>query len=182
MTLRDITFHMLPHRHMHVRYNNKKDDRITAHICTLIWGLAWITGVCSWRQRVTHVVKRNKSMPHIVVITPRFLWQLNLWNIAIQPTVGCYKSWANLRCSHVFYNTCGDISHSVTILQFVDNLGVQYGWLPWGILYIHMKSYIYTWIHTYIYVYIYIYITRSRRSQTKTTGIMNSMFVIKFDN
>ena len=36
-----ITVHMLSHRHMHLRYNNKKDDRITTHICTLIWGLAW---------------------------------------------------------------------------------------------------------------------------------------------
>ena len=34
-----------------------------------------------------------------VVIPPRFVWQLYLWNIAIQQAVGCYNSWANLRCS-----------------------------------------------------------------------------------
>ena len=34
-----------------------------------------------------------------VVIPPRFVWQQYLWNIAIQPAVGRYNSWANLRCS-----------------------------------------------------------------------------------
>ena len=34
-----------------------------------------------------------------VVIPPRFVLQQYLWNIVIQPTVGCYNSWANLRCS-----------------------------------------------------------------------------------
>ena len=33
----------------------------------------------------------------LVVIPPRFIWQQYLWNIVIQPTVGCYNSWANLR-------------------------------------------------------------------------------------
>ena len=35
----------------------------------------------------------------LVVIPPRFIEQQYLWNIAIQPAVGCYKPWANLRCS-----------------------------------------------------------------------------------
>ena len=35
----------------------------------------------------------------LVVMPPRFAYQQYLWNIAIQPTVGCYNSWANLRCS-----------------------------------------------------------------------------------
>ena len=34
-----------------------------------------------------------------VVITPHFILQQYLWNIAIQLTVGCYNSWANLQCS-----------------------------------------------------------------------------------
>ena len=34
-----------------------------------------------------------------VVIPPRFVLQQYLWNIAIQPAVDCYNSWANLRCS-----------------------------------------------------------------------------------
>ena len=37
----DTSGYHCSHRHMHLRYNNKKDDRITTHICTLIWGLAW---------------------------------------------------------------------------------------------------------------------------------------------
>ena len=40
-----------------------------------------------WSRRVKYVV-----------IPPRFVWQQYLWNIAIQPAVGCYNSWANL-CS-----------------------------------------------------------------------------------
>ena len=35
----------------------------------------------------------------LVVIPPRFIQQQYLWNIAIQPAVGCYNPWANLRCS-----------------------------------------------------------------------------------
>ena len=35
----------------------------------------------------------------LVVIPPRFIKQQYLWNIAVQPAVGCYNSWANLRCS-----------------------------------------------------------------------------------
>ena len=35
----------------------------------------------------------------LVVMPPRFIEQQYLWNIAIQPAVGCYKPWANLRCS-----------------------------------------------------------------------------------
>ena len=35
----------------------------------------------------------------LVVIPPRFIKQQYLWNISIQPAVGCYNSWANLRCS-----------------------------------------------------------------------------------
>ena len=34
----------------------------------------------------------------LFVIPPRFAKQQYLWNIAIQPAVGCYNSWANLRC------------------------------------------------------------------------------------
>ena len=34
----------------------------------------------------------------LVVIPPHFVWQQYLWNIAIQPAVGCYNLWANLRC------------------------------------------------------------------------------------
>ena len=34
-----------------------------------------------------------------VVILPRFVFQQYSWNIAIQPAMGCYNSWANLRCS-----------------------------------------------------------------------------------
>ena len=34
----------------------------------------------------------------LVVIPPRFIQQHYLWNIAIQPAVGCSNSWANLRC------------------------------------------------------------------------------------
>ena len=34
-----------------------------------------------------------------VLIPPRFVQQQYLWNIAIQPAVGCYISWANIRCS-----------------------------------------------------------------------------------
>ena len=34
-----------------------------------------------------------------VVIPPRFVKQQYLWNIAIQPAVGCYNWWTNLRCS-----------------------------------------------------------------------------------
>ena len=34
-----------------------------------------------------------------VVIPPRVVKQQCLWYIAIQPAVGCYSSWANLRCS-----------------------------------------------------------------------------------
>ena len=35
----------------------------------------------------------------LVVIPPRFTKQQYLWDIVIQPAVGCYNSWANLRCS-----------------------------------------------------------------------------------
>ena len=35
----------------------------------------------------------------LVVIPPRFVQQQYLWNIAIQPAVGCYNPWANLRGS-----------------------------------------------------------------------------------
>ena len=35
----------------------------------------------------------------LVAIPPRFISQQYLWNIAIQSAVGCYNSWANLRCS-----------------------------------------------------------------------------------
>ena len=35
----------------------------------------------------------------LVVIPLRFIKQHFLWNIAIQLAVGCYNSWANLRCS-----------------------------------------------------------------------------------
>ena len=35
----------------------------------------------------------------LVVIYARFIYQKYLWNIAIQPAVGCYNPWANLRCS-----------------------------------------------------------------------------------
>ena len=34
-----------------------------------------------------------------VVIPLHFILQQYLWNIAIQPAVGCYNSWANLWCS-----------------------------------------------------------------------------------
>ena len=34
-----------------------------------------------------------------VLIPPRFIQQQYLWNIAIEPAVGCYNSWANIRCS-----------------------------------------------------------------------------------
>ena len=34
-----------------------------------------------------------------VLIVPRFVQQQYLWNIAIQPPVGCYNSWTNIRCS-----------------------------------------------------------------------------------
>ena len=34
----------------------------------------------------------------LVVIPTRFIYQQYLWNIAIQPAVGCYNSWANLQC------------------------------------------------------------------------------------
>ena len=34
-----------------------------------------------------------------VVIPPCIVLQQYLWNIAIQPAVGCYNSWANLWCS-----------------------------------------------------------------------------------
>ena len=33
-----------------------------------------------------------------VVIWPHLILQQYLWNIAIQPAVGCYNPWANLRC------------------------------------------------------------------------------------
>ena len=35
----------------------------------------------------------------IVLIPPHFVQQQYLRNIAIQPAMGCYNSWANLRCS-----------------------------------------------------------------------------------
>ena len=35
----------------------------------------------------------------LVVIAPRFVLQQYLWNIATQLAIGCYNSWANLRCS-----------------------------------------------------------------------------------
>ena len=38
----------------------------------------------------------------LVVIPPRFILHQYLWNIAIQPAVGCYNSWANLRCSRSY--------------------------------------------------------------------------------
>ena len=34
-----------------------------------------------------------------VLIPPRFVQQQYLWNIATQPAVGCYNSWANVRYS-----------------------------------------------------------------------------------
>ena len=34
-----------------------------------------------------------------VLIPPRFVQQQYLWNIAIQPAVGCYNSWANIQRS-----------------------------------------------------------------------------------
>ena len=42
-----------------------------------------------------HFYRRVK----FVVIPPRFVYQQYLWNIAIQPAVGWYHSWANWRCS-----------------------------------------------------------------------------------
>ena len=36
---------------------------------------------------------------NLIVIPPRFKKQQYLWNIAIQPAVGCYNSWASLQCS-----------------------------------------------------------------------------------
>ena len=38
------------------------------------------------------------SQSQISCNTPTFYY-IYLWNIAIQPAVGCYNSWANLRCS-----------------------------------------------------------------------------------
>ena len=35
----------------------------------------------------------------LVAIPPHFVRQQYLWNIAIQTAVGCYNSWANVRCS-----------------------------------------------------------------------------------
>ena len=35
----------------------------------------------------------------LVVIPQRFIQQQYLWDIVIQPAVGCYNSWANLQCS-----------------------------------------------------------------------------------
>ena len=35
----------------------------------------------------------------IVLRPPRFVQQQYLWNTAIQPTVGCYNSWAAIQCS-----------------------------------------------------------------------------------
>ena len=32
-------------------------------------------------------------------IPPCFVWQHYLWNIALQPSVGCYNVWADLHCS-----------------------------------------------------------------------------------
>ena len=50
--------------------------------------------------------------------TPMFCMQY-LWNIAIQPSVGCYNSWANLRCSGC-YPLGGKVlwnSRSISILS-----------------------------------------------------------------
>ena len=47
---------------------------------------------------ISNVLPRFRRVK-FVVIPPRFVLQQYLWNIAIQPALGCYNSWANLRCS-----------------------------------------------------------------------------------
>ena len=56
-----------------------------------------------------------------VVVPPRFALQQYLWNIAMQPTVGCYNSWANSRCSgcsllgeQLLWNRSIAVYHKVT--------------------------------------------------------------------
>ena len=47
-----------------------------------------ISNIAPWFRRVK-----------LVVIPPRVILQQYLWDIVIRPAVGCYNSWANLRCS-----------------------------------------------------------------------------------
>ena len=55
----------------------------------------------------THIVEDDTSVIHpqlfrrvkFVIMSPRFVKQQYLRNIAIQPAVSCYNLWANIRCS-----------------------------------------------------------------------------------
>ena len=53
MTLQDITVHMLSHRHMHLRYNNKKTIESLHTFVHWSEDSHGMKRVCSWRQRVT---------------------------------------------------------------------------------------------------------------------------------
>ena len=93
----------------------------------------------------------------IVVIPPRFVKQQYLWNIAIQPAVCCYNSWANLPCSgcsplgenccetglleakschdtNFFYHWCtGDFVMTASCAACDDHISIYIQWLThWG--------------------------------------------------
>ena len=63
----------------------------------IFWSMLYLPALWYFDTLVTYIqwFRRVK----FVVIPPRFVKQQYLWNIAIQPAVSCYNSWANLRCS-----------------------------------------------------------------------------------
>ena len=44
-----------------------------------------------------------------VLILPRFIQQQYLWNIVIQPAVGCFNSWADIQCQFGLRTARGNI-------------------------------------------------------------------------
>ena len=52
-------------------------------------------GILTYISNIPHKFRRFK----FAIIPPCFAYQQYLWNIALQPSAGCYNVWADLRCS-----------------------------------------------------------------------------------
>ena len=62
-----------------------------------------------WYFGISVICTHRFRRVRLVIIPPCFVWQQYLWNIALQPSVGCYKAWVNSRykgCSPLGENHC----------------------------------------------------------------------------
>ena len=65
------------------------------HLCKVLYDFEHKTQYLLIHAPYTRIVRRVK----FVSIPPHSVQQHYLWNIALQPAVGCYNLWANIRCS-----------------------------------------------------------------------------------